>query len=75
MPFVLRRTRDDDGVEIHGDDWHVGDPSAEAPRILCTGEAIDGNSGVILEEKETKRGGITCEKCLYIVRRFKAIKL
>lgn len=75
MPYLLRRTQDDDGTEIVGDDWHLGDPSAEVPRILCTGEAIDGDSIVILEEKEVARGGITCGKCLAIVKRFKAIKL
>lgn len=75
MPAVLRRTRDDDGNEIHDDDWHIGDPSSETPRILCTGEAVDGDSDVVLEEKEVKRGGITCENCKAIVKQFKAIKI
>jgi len=75
MNIVYRRLRDDDGNEIHEDEWHIADPSADVARILCTGEAIDGDSLVILDSKEVKRGGITCKKCLQIIKDFKAIRL
>lgn len=48
----------------------------DARRSLCEGQAFGmGESDVEYETKTVPRGGITCPKCLEMIKEFKAIKL
>lgn len=69
--------KNDDGQEIDPKDrrWHLIDNEGGL-QAFCTGEYFgDGESAVVFETKETTRGGINCEKCLYRIRKIKAVKL
>lgn len=57
--------------------WHLVDIHGDSdPRILCSGFTFGyGVSGIRYEEKQVKRGGITCEECLRLIKAYKAIKL
>jgi len=57
--------------------WCLVDPTAwDAPRNLCEGQVFGyGESEIQFEEKHTKRGGVTCPKCLQQIVAMKAVKL
>ena len=67
---------DDDG-NIHDDsDWHYVVNDAGCSRSLCRGEVFGkGDSALEYKLKQVKRGGITCKKCIRIIKEYKAIKL
>lgn len=69
----------DDGSESGDDSWHLVDPSypTGGAATLCTQEffGIGESGGVIFEEKQICRGGITCDRCLDIVKMIKRVKL
>jgi len=78
--LALQLVNDDgDPVELQDRRWHVVHDSAGEAAILCTGEFVDDASssgnGSRYELKSVIRGGITCEKCLEIVRAIKSIRL
>ena len=76
MHTLVKRITDDEGEACEDDRWHlIGLGDLDTIRVLCTGEAYDGASNLVLETKQNRRGGITCSKCLEIVKEFKAIKL
>ncbi len=76
MPFLVKRITNDDGDDCLDDRWHLMDlGDNDCDRVLCTGEAYDACSDLVLEHKETKRGGITCSKCLNTVKAYKAIRI
>jgi len=67
---------DDDGTEIDHPVWHLYETDGGGPHALCTGEFVgDGESACVFELKEVARGGITCDDCLEILRRHKAVRL
>lgn len=81
MNLLAKQIIDDDGEALALDDhrWHyVADISGDRA-IICTGEFIDdaasSGNGSLYETKTTKRGGITCENCIAIIREYKAIRL
>lgn len=65
----------DNGDDPDNDDWHMIDNFGDTQRVLCTGEAYDGSSSLELKHKTVKRGGISCESCLDVVKFYKSIKL
>jgi len=78
--LVLQLVNDDgDPVERQDQRWHVLTESSGEAAMLCTGEFVDDASssgnGSCYELKSVSRGGITCEKCLEIVRVIKQIRL
>ena len=77
MPHLVKRIINDDGEECSDPFWHIMDLSVsiDCARVLCTGEAYDACSGLVLEIKETKRGGITCPSCLRTIKSYKALKI
>lgn len=73
---LVRIIEDEDGEATNNDSWHLAVQPDSSPRTLCTGEAFGGSEGAaVYETKSVKRGGITCPKCLEIIKQFKAIKL
>ena len=70
---------DGDPVELQEQRWHVVHNLTGESSLLCTGEFIDDASssgnGSRYETKSVSRGGITCEKCLEIVKAIKSIRL
>ena len=70
---------DEDGLKVPKEDqrWCLADPSPQldTERVLCSGQVLDIDTHAQWEEKITKRGGITCDKCLEAVRGYKQIKL
>lgn len=78
MNHLVRILSDDDGEDKDDANvWHLVDPCNEqGPAALCTQEFFgDGESACTFEEKNVARGGVTCSKCLKIVRTYKAVKL
>ncbi len=76
--FVVKLLSDDDGVDYDKDQqvWHYSGESTGDPCVLCSGEYFgEGQSNCKFIEKRVKRGGITCKKCLRIIKEYKAIKL
>lgn len=75
--FIYKRLTDDDGHDCDDPTWHImsRDSSSDTSRFCCTGEAYDPDSGLLLEKKWVKRGGITCNACLTTIKSYKQIKL
>lgn len=83
MNTLAQQIINDDGDASEADElsWHFVDmitPDHEA-RLLCTGEYIDAASssgnGSEYVTRHWKKGGVTCQDCLKIIKQFKAIKL
>jgi hypothetical protein len=74
MVTLVKILTDDLGKNGDGK-FHVLTNYGDTNRTLCTGEAVDGSTNVNPMFKEVKRGGITCDECLSIVRWFKQIKI
>jgi hypothetical protein len=56
--------------------WHLIHEICGGNATLCGGEYFGlGESGCDYKLKTTKKGGITCEQCLKIIKEIKAIKL
>lgn len=76
---LIKMTMDDDCEPIPVDEqkWCLENPSPslDTNRVLCTGDALDTDTRATWEEKTVVRGGITCDKCIAIIKEFKAIKL
>lgn len=75
---LVRIIRNDDGdLEPGWRDWHLVDPgNPQGPATLCTAEFFgSGESACEFQNKYCKRGGITCGKCLQILRAYKAVRL
>lgn len=76
MPDLVKRITDDDGEDCNDPAWHLMDFGCSGDEmVLCTGEPLDAFSDLIVEHKTTKRGGITCKKCLKTVKAYKAVKI
>jgi len=76
MNELVKIITDEDGVFQENSKWcYVHEPDS-APRALCTGQCFGYGEGVAkYKTKLVKRGGITCEQCLKIIKNFKKIKL
>lgn len=76
---LVKITKTDDGETIPESEqkWCLVDPrpSADTIRSLCTQDALDSDTSAEWEEKSVSRGGITCDKCLAIIKEYKAVKL
>lgn len=72
MANVLTKLITHYGEEVDPE-WHVS-ADFDTSRTLC-GYALDGAVAYEAETKIVKKGGITCEKCLSLVKQIKAIKL
>lgn len=67
---------DGDTVAADMQVWHFVTSVCGDAATLCTGEFIgEGASCGTYQAKEVKRGGITCEDCLGIIKEFKAVRL
>lgn len=70
-------TTDDGDTNIDPDIWHLVDPAnPQGTASLCTQEFFGGGeSACEFEMKTAKRGGVTCQRCIDIVKIYKAVKL
>ena len=78
MNHLVQIISNDDGDFTPTDKlgWCLAVFSGGGYNTLCTGEFFgDGEGIATYKEKHTKRGGITCPKCLSMIKDFKAIKL
>lgn len=77
MNVLVKIIADDDGEWTKNEDWHLVDPcNFQGNAVLCTGELFGGGeSRCIVETREANRGGITCAKCLDILKKYKAVRL
>lgn len=76
MNNLVRVLFDDDGEKIASPKWCLVWAADGCLRTFCDGQAIgDGESAVVYDCKDTKRGGITCRTCLRKIKEIKNIKL
>lgn len=56
--------------------WHAINPHADDLMVLCSGQYFgDGASECTYKTKDIIRGGISCPKCVEIIKFYKSIKL
>ena len=73
---LVKLLTDDDGYKIDKPKWHYVVTLTGDPATLCSGEFFGiGQSSCTYKEKTVERGGITCERCLKIIKEIKDIKL
>lgn len=70
--FTQHGFSDSDNDELDSS-WHAA-CSSDTLRTVC-GDALDAFGDFELTTKNVDRGGITCKKCLSVIREIKAIKL
>lgn len=79
MNQLVKMLIDDDceTIPIKEQKWCLVSPNpiSDTPRTLCKGEVLDSDTDAVWESKSVKKGGITCESCVKIVKAFKAVKL
>ena len=78
MNNLVKILSSDDGEPREEDlkNWHFVIISCGDPCTLCEGEYFGaGQSGCDFETKQVKRGGITCPKCIEMIKMFKSVKL
>lgn len=76
MHTLVQLITDDDGDLTHDNSWHWIMDLDGADRLLCNGHVFgEGESNAKYKLKNVKKGGITCGKCLSIIKEIKSIKL
>lgn len=66
----------DDGEKQKYAKWHLVEHYGDSPRTICTGEVFGCGEGTAeYKEKISKKGGVTCQKCLSIIKWYKDLKL
>ncbi|PSV27616.1 hypothetical protein [Photobacterium sp. GB-72] len=76
---LVKIIKNDDGDILPNveQEWCLVDanPSLDVARVLCTQAVLDIDTNAEWEEKSVARGGITCDKCITIIKAYKAVKL
>lgn len=77
--LLVRLITDEDG-DAGSDVWHLSWADAGSNSVFCTGEFYNvggamGEGNAQGEEKEVRRGGITCEECREQILKIKGVKL
>lgn len=75
---IVKLFTDDYGEEYEEEEqvWHLSTIATGDPVVLCSGEFYGlGQSGCKFEEKIVSYGGITCNKCIEIIKLHKSLKL
>jgi hypothetical protein len=73
---LVKITVNDDGEYSFDEHFHYVHAPDGAARTLCSNEVFgDGEGQAQFMLKEVKRGGISCPKCMEIIKAFKRIKL
>ncbi len=76
MNKLVKILSDEDGDKIENPKWCLTQCTDGSLRTLCSGECFgEGEGRATYTTKEVKRGGITCEKCLEIIKLYKSIRL
>ena len=70
---VVKFTKDDDGVRVVGDSWHLITNEDATNRKLCTGECFGIGEGNAVFK--VKAGKITCPDCIKFIKWIQSIKL
>ncbi|MBL4759385.1 MAG: hypothetical protein JKY80_00815 [Mariprofundaceae bacterium] len=72
---LVKITVDEDGYD-EDSGWHYIGEAGGSECCLCDGQVFGlGEGDAEFKIKEVKRGGITCDKCLRIIREHKAVRL
>lgn len=78
MNILIRIRTDEDGDEIPRSEqkWCLADPSpfSDTQRVLCDQQVLEDTISE-WDIKYVKKGGITCEKCIETIKKFKSVKL
>ncbi len=74
MNDLVKITENQDGVIDAVDQRWCATVFTDTNRTVC-GSTLDAASHYVAESKLVHRGGITCEKCLSVIREIKRIKL
>jgi hypothetical protein len=77
MNTLVKIITTDDGNETNDNNWHLVDPGNPLGEATLCGEEFfgGGESACEFELKESKRGGVTCPKCLTRLRIYKSVCL
>lgn len=78
MHTVVKFTVDPMGDPTPKEDqvWHLMREYDGAPRAFCSGEVYgEGESRAEYKEKDVKVGGISCPKCMEMIKGIKSIRL
>lgn len=74
MNYLVKMITDEDGEEQEPL-WHFV-TSEDSERCFCDGQCFGhGEGAATFETKTVKRGGITCPRCLELIKLIKSIKL
>ena len=71
-PTVVKILKHDDGEKSTNKRWHLLTNYGDTLRTLCSGEALDGSSSIVFNQK---KGKVTCNECRSIIKFFKGVKL
>lgn len=74
MNHLVKITENYDGDVPEEDQRWCATVNGDTCRTIC-GETLDTASHYVAEEKAVKRGGITCNLCLNMIKQIKSIKL
>ena len=67
---------DQNPIPVDGQRWHAIHHVSGDLAMICTGEFICYGAGAgEYITKDVKRGGITCDRCIEVIKYYKAIKL
>lgn len=73
---VVKILVNEDGDKQHSPKWHLVIEHSGSLMALCTSEVFGyGEGSAEYKTKEVQRGGITCLRCLGIIKKFKRLKL
>ena len=79
MAILVKILTDDDGNKKDNPKWCLSHNFGDARRTVCTGECFGYGEGIaIFETKELKRRGkhgITCSRCIEIIKFCQSINL
>lgn len=75
--IIVNFLTDENGdEEINDETWHLSVHYSGAYQALCSGQIFHTEfSPIKFRFVQVTKGGITCEKCLEQIRKFKKIKI
>lgn len=72
---MLTVTEDGEEISIEKRKWCLSVNHGSNWEIACCNQILDTEVDAKWEKKSVQRGGITCPKCLEIIKFYKSIKL
>lgn len=76
MNYLVKILTSNDGEIRDNPKWHLSTDMCGDKCTLCESEYYGfGASGCKFETKQVEKGGITCDKCIDIIKNIKQVKL